>query len=136
MPVPTLAGMTLSFEKAVDAGAGVRERGGPALERLAAFVGQLVRALGGAGKALVPLARDEPLLLERTQDAVEVANVDAFLSDHGRKPFEQVVAVSGAFAQEEQNRRDLKALDPTAPAPPMSSMPASIHMYKTYSKWQ
>ena len=42
--------------------------------------------------------------------------------------------MSRALAQEEEDRRDLKALDPTAPATPVSSMSASIHMYETYSR--
>ena len=57
---------------------------------------------------------DEALLLERAQDAVEVADVHALLADHGREPLEEVVAVPGTLVQQEQDRRDLEALDPAA----------------------
>ena len=78
-----------------------------------ASVSSYVR-LAGTGHGFVPLAGDEALLLERAQDAVEVADVHALLADHGREPLEEVVAVAGALIQQEQDRRDLKALDPTA----------------------
>ena len=108
--------------------------GRPALERGGACVGELVGALRRPGHRLVPLAGHEALLLERAQDAVEVADVHALLADHGREPLEEVVAVPGTLVQQEQDRGDLEALDPTAPASPMPSVSASIHMYETYSR--
>ena len=88
----------------------------------------------GPGTVFVPLAGDEALLLERAQDAVEVADVHALLADHGREPLEEVVAVPGTLVQQEQDRGDLEALDPAASTSPMSSVSASIHMYETYSR--
>ena len=115
----------MSLEKAVDARARLGERGSPALERLAAGIGQLVGALRGAGDGLVPLAADEALLLEPAQDAVEVADVDPLVAEQGGQPLEQVVAVGGTLAEEEQQGGDLKSLDPPAPSMPSAS---SIHM--------
>ena len=90
-----------------------------------AGLGQLVGALGGTGDGLVPLAADEALLLEAAEDAVEVADVDPLLTEHRGQPLEQVVAVGGAFAEEEQQGSDLEALDPPTPSVPSAS---SIHM--------
>ena len=84
-------------------------------------VGQLVGALGRAGDGLVPLAADEALLLEAAEDAVEVADVDALLAEHRGQPLEQVVAVSRALAEQEQQRGDLEALDPPTPSMPSAS---------------
>ena len=119
----------MSLEKVVDPGASVGEGCRPAFERLAAGVRQLVRALGGAGDAVVPFAADEPLLLERAEGAVEVADVDALFAGQLGQPLEQVVAVRLAFAQEQEQRRDLEALDaPTSSVPPSTA----IHMCVTY----
>jgi len=115
----------MSLEKAVDAGARLGEGGRPALERVAAGGGQLVGPFRRAGNGLVPLAGNEPLLLEAAEDAVEVADVDALVAEHGGQPLEQVVAVGGALAEQKQQRGNLKTLDPpTSSVPPASS----IHM--------
>ena len=76
------------LKESVDAGAGLGERRRPAFERGASGLGQLVGALGRPGQRFVPLAGHEALLFERAQDAVEVADVNALLADHGREPLE------------------------------------------------
>ena len=121
----------MSLEKAVDPVAGLGERGSPPFERLAAALGQLIRALGGAGQGVVPLAPNEALLLERSQDAVEIADIDPLLADQLGQAVEQVVPVGRALAKEQQERRHLEALD-SAAMPAVSAM--VIHMYDTYSR--
>ena len=66
-----------SFEQGVDPVAGLVQPLAPALERAAAVVGDLVRTLRRPRQVVAPLRRDEPALLERTQSAVDVADVDA-----------------------------------------------------------
>ncbi len=81
--------------------------------------------LAGPGTDSSHSLLDESLLLEPAQDAVEVADVDALVAHELGEALEQVVAVGRALAQEQEERGDLKALDP-----PTSSMPpaSSIHM--------
>ena len=67
----------------------------------------------------------EALLLEAAEDAVEVADVDPLVAEHRGQPLEQVVAVGGALAEQQQQRGDLEALDPPTPSMPSSS---PIHM--------
>jgi hypothetical protein len=72
----------------------------------------LVGALGRPGEVGAPLGGDDPLLLERTQDAVEVADVHTdVLPRHLRHALDELVAVHGPLAQEEQERRLDEALD-------------------------
>ena len=113
-----------SFEKPVDAGAGLGERGRPALECLVARVGELACAYRPRD-GLVPLTAHEPLLLKAAQEAAEVADVDPLVADQLGQAVEEVVAVGLPLAQEEQERGDLKALDPPALSVPSAS---SIHM--------
>ena len=115
----------MSLEKTVDPVAGLRERRSPAFERLAARIGQVVGAFGRTGDGLVPLAAHELLLLEPAQDAVEVADVDPLVADQLGQAFEEVVAVGGALAEQQQQRGDLEPLDSPASSVPSAS---SIHM--------
>ena len=126
--------LVVASEIEVDAVARVGERGGPAVEGGAAVRGDLVGALRRPGHGLVPLAGDEALLLERAQDAVEVADVDALVAGQLGQPLEQVVAVGRALAQEQEERGDLEALDAAAaPAPAVSASAVLVHMSTTYS---
>src|SRR5262249_62045711 len=78
---------------------------------------QLVRALGGPWLPGFPSRRDEPVLLERAQDPVEVAHVDARLARQRRQRLEQLVAVRRALAEEEQQRGLAEARDSCAHGP-------------------
>src|SRR4249919_2231044 len=75
---------------------------GPAVEQPATFVGELVGPLRWAGKVGAPLGADEPLVLERAQQAVEVADVDPPLHSELRDALEQLVSVQRALPQEQQ----------------------------------
>ena len=94
----------------------------------------LVGALRRPRDGLVPLAGDVALLLERAQDAVEVADVHALVAGHLGQPLEQVVPVGRALPQEQEERGDLKALDAAAAAATaVSASAVSVHMSTTYS---
>ncbi len=108
----------VAFEKAGRCGRGPRAARSPSAPSSArAFVREPVAALRRAGRRRVPLGADEPSLLERAQQAVEVAHVDA---RSGRSApaarVEQLVAVGVALAQS-RRRRLGEALDAGADAP-------------------
>src|ERR687886_2187245 len=81
------------------------QRVGPAAEQAPAFVRELVDPLARAGRVVAPLRPDDPVLLERAQDAVEVAHVDPPLAGQLRQLLEQLVAVSRSLGEQEQERR-------------------------------
>src|SRR4029450_8738853 len=71
----------------------------PAVEQAPALHGELVRALGGPGKVGAPLRRDDSLLLESAQNAVEVSDVDARLAARNLgEPLDQLVPLHRALA--------------------------------------
>src|SRR5438034_5703419 len=107
----------VTLKKARDGSLRADERLGPAIEQAPPFGRQLVSALGRAGKVCAPLGLDEPFLLERAQEAVEVADVDAPLHAQLRDPFEQLVAVQRPLPQEQEQRRLDEALDPCVHVP-------------------
>src|SRR5690348_15265747 len=109
--------LRVSIEEEVDALARSRQRARPLVEQAATLVRELVGALGRPGRLRVPLGRDEPVLLERAQDPVEVAHVDAALAGQRRQRLEQLVAVRRSLAQEEEDGRLGEPLDPGANAP-------------------
>ena len=82
--------------------------------------------LAGPGSDSSHSLRDQALLLEAPQHAVEVADVDALLADQLGQALEQVVAVRRALAQEQQERGDLEALDPALRV--HRRLATSIHM--------
>src|SRR2546421_5459598 len=88
----------------------------PTVEQAPALRRELVRALGGARQVRAPLRADEPFVLEPAQEPVEVADVDSPLAEL-RNPFEQLVAVRRAPAQEQEERRLDEALDARAHVP-------------------
>ena len=82
---------------------------------------------------------DEPLLLERAQQAVEVAHLDAFLARELGQALEELVAIGRPLAQEEEKRRLGEALDAgkdapvaTVVAPRAGAMPHRARMCKTH----
>ena len=94
------------------------------VEQARAGGSECVAALRGAGGGVVPFGRDEALLLERAQEPVEVAHLDARLARQLRQPLEQVVAVRRMLAQEQQQRRLGEPLDAGEDAPAAVVMPA------------
>src|ERR671923_2227508 len=101
----------VSVEKATDRLLRPLQRLGPAVEQAAALVGQLVGAFGGARQVGAPFRADEPLLLQRPQESVEVADVHAALDAELRDPLQQLVAVQRPLPQEQQQGRLDEALD-------------------------
>ena len=67
--------------------------------------------------ARLPARGHEPVFLERAEDAVEVAHVDARLARQGRQRLEQLVAVRRPLAEEQEERRLAETLDSGADAP-------------------
>src|SRR3954453_10451784 len=96
----------VTLEKTVGAFARGAQRLGPLVEERAAVLGQCVGAL-----PVAPFRRDEPFLLERAQQAVEVAHLDPRLAGHFREPLEELVTMCRALAQEKQQGRLGEALD-------------------------
>src|SRR5581483_2901471 len=107
----------VAVDECVELVAGRLECLDPALEEHPAGVGERVRALGRAGQVGAPLRVDDAVLFERPHDPVEIPDVDALLTDQLRQPVEQLVAVPGAFAQHEQDRRLDEPLDARADRP-------------------
>ena len=67
--------------------------------------------LAGPGQVGAPLGGDDAFVLERAQDAVQIADVDAVLAQQRRKPLQQLVAVRRALGEEKQQRGLAEALD-------------------------
>jgi hypothetical protein len=63
-----------------------------------------ITSFRGTRRALVPLGGDETLVLERTQQPVEVAHLDALLAGELGQALKQVVAVGRPLAQEKEKR--------------------------------
>ena len=82
-----------------------------------ALVRELVRALGRSGQIGAPFRADETLVLERSKQPVEIADVDSPLHPELRDALEQLVAVQRALPQEQQQRRLDEALDPGVNVP-------------------
>src|SRR5215471_12082551 len=89
----------------------------PGTERGVAVVGQRVRALRGSGQVGLPFRDDEPVLLEPTEDAVEISNVYTLLAQNRGETLEQLVSVSRTLCQKAQERRLAEALDPGTHGP-------------------
>src|SRR5207244_4224687 len=93
------------------------QRVGPAAEHAPSLLGELVDPLAGPGRVVAPYRGDDPVLLERAQDAVEVAHVDPALAGQLRELLEQVVAVRRPLGQQEQERGLAEAFDAGADVP-------------------
>src|SRR4051812_23927813 len=109
--------LVVSFQELGDVGLCAAERLGPAGEEPPPGVGQPVRAARRAREVGVPLGLEDPVLLERAQEAVEVADVHALLADELRQLLDQLVAVTWPLRQEEQDGRLDEALDARADGP-------------------
>src|SRR5829696_9850417 len=107
----------MTCEKAVDAVSRAAERVGPLAEKLATRVRELVDPAGGPRRGCVPFGAHETLVLEPAQRAVEVAHVDALAGQELGQRLEQLVAVGGALAEQEEERRLLEPLDARADGP-------------------
>src|SRR5437763_10900933 len=84
----------------------IRTQGlGPAAEQAPAFLGERIDPLGRARRVVTPLGGDDPVLLERAQDAVEVAHVDPRLARELLDLLEELVSVRGALCEQEQQSR-------------------------------
>jgi hypothetical protein len=88
-----------SLEKLGGALLRAAQRLDPVVEEVRAGGRERVATLRGTGGGLVPLRRDEAFLLERAEEPVEIAHLDALLAGQLRQALEQVVAVRGAFPQ-------------------------------------
>jgi len=86
---------------------------------------------------VAPLGGDEALLLERAQQAVEIADVDPTLHPELREPVEQLVAVERPLAQEQQQRRLDEALDAgvDVPAPRLDESRGAPLLTMTRTAW-
>ena len=71
----------------------------------------------GPGSSSLHSEAHETLVLERAQEAVEVADVDATLDPQLREPVEQLVAVQRTLAEKQEQRRLDEALDPRLDMP-------------------
>src|SRR5439155_21581348 len=90
---------------------------GPRAQQLVTGRSQLVPAFRRSRLVGVPLGTDEPVLLQRAQDAVEAAHVGAFARDELGGALEQLVSVRRLLGEEEEKRRLEKALHPAADVP-------------------
>src|SRR4051812_13848997 len=108
----------VTLEKAVGALARRTQRLGPLVEERAAVLGEGVGAL-----AVAPFGSDEPLLFERAEQAVQVAHLDPRFAGQLGEPLEELGPVRRALAEEKQQSRLGKALDPREDAP-MPAVPA------------
>src|SRR2546421_9903896 len=104
----------VTSEKLFDPCVRAPQRLGPLVEQLQPALGDRIGALSA-----VPGRGDELLLLERAQQAVEVAHLDAPLAGELRQALEQVVAVGRPLAEEQEQGRFGETLDPgeDVPAP-------------------
>ena len=93
------------------------ERVEPGAEHGVARRRQGVRALRRAGKVFVPLRDYEPLVLERAEGPVDVADVYALIADELRQGLEELIAVRRTCGDKEQERGLAEALDPGAHLP-------------------
>src|SRR5204863_882408 len=117
--------LLVAVEKALDIGLCLTQRLGPAVEQAPAFGGQLVGALGRPGEVGAPLGADDTFGLERAEEAVEVADVDAPLPHDLREPLDQLVTVQRPLTQEQQERRLDEALHASANVPVARPGPVS-----------
>src|SRR6266498_385047 len=101
----------VTVEKACDRALRAAECLRPAIEQPAALVGELVGSLRRARQVGAPLRADEPLLLQRPQEPVEVADVDAPLDAKLRDPLQQLVPVQRPLTQEQQQGGFDESLD-------------------------
>src|SRR5437763_11765101 len=92
--------LLVAFEKLLRALLRGTERLGPLVEELHAALGDRVRAL-----PVAPLGADEAFLLERAQEAVEVAHLDPRLARQLGQPREEKVAVGLSLAEHEEECR-------------------------------
>jgi hypothetical protein len=93
------------------------QRVGPAIQQAPALLGELVDPLARPGRVVAPLGGDDAVLLERAQDAVEVAHVDPPLAGQLLELLQEVVAVRRLLRQQEQERRLAEALDAGSDGP-------------------
>src|SRR5919198_2494305 len=123
----------VAFEKRVDAIARLLQRLGPLVEQPSPRCAQLVPALRGARGLGVPLGADQSLGLEGAQGAVEVAHVRAPPRGQLAERVEQLVAMRGPVAEQEQERRLAEPLDPGVDGPPSTAwLPSPSHADHIY----
>src|SRR5437867_7426308 len=106
-------------EKSRQAVSKLLEGAQPGVENRATLVREGVRPLRRAGQIAAPLGRNEPLVLERPQRAVDVADVDALVADELGQALEELVPVRRPVREESEECGLAEALDPRAdfPAP-------------------
>src|SRR5689334_16355442 len=109
--------LVVSFQEKGDVRLRAAERGRPACEDLPPGVGEPIRPPRRPGELRVPLGVDDAVLLERAQEAVEIADVDALLADELRQLLDELVAVPRPLRQEQQDGRLDEALDARADGP-------------------
>src|SRR5262245_51740652 len=98
-------------EKRVQAVAQPLDRGKPDSEQLVALGGQRVGALRRAWQLGAPFGRDETVVLESAQRAIEVPDVDAILARELRQALDELVAVVRPRCEQCQQSRLSETLD-------------------------
>jgi hypothetical protein len=113
--------MVTSFPRVVEkrrqAVAQNRERVVPRAKRGSPVVGERVRALRRAREIGLPLRDDQALLLERTQCAIHVSDIDALLPEQLGQSLEQLVTVRRALREKAEDSGLAESLDPRADSP-------------------
>ena len=113
-------------EKRGQSVAKLSERVEPGAEHRVARRRQGVRALRRAGKVFLPFRSHEPVVLERAEGPVDVADVHTLVADELRQCLQELVAVRRTCGDEEQQRRLAEALDTGAYLPaPVREPPAA-----------
>src|SRR4051794_35683921 len=99
----------IAAQEPVERVASGAERGREAVQLLAALAGDLVRAAVRAGLRRLPSRPHETLVLESAQRSVQPARVRAAEPER-LQSLEQVIAVRGVLAQQEEDRRAQEVL--------------------------
>jgi hypothetical protein len=108
------------FEKGRQAVAKLLQRAEPRVENRSPLVGEGVRPLRGPWKVSSPLGDDEPLVLERSERPVDVADVDTIVAGELGEPLEELVPMGRAVRDEHEKSGLAEALDARA------NLPASV----------
>src|SRR4051812_41923343 len=97
--------LVVAFQELRDLRLRLPERVGPAAEERPAGLREPIRAPRRARQLRVPLRLDDPVLLERAEEAVEVADVDPLVAEELRELLDQLVAVARALREQEEDSR-------------------------------
>src|SRR5512132_193133 len=107
----------VALSELLDLALDLRKSLDPLGEHASARLRDHVDPLGGTGSVVVPGRVDEAVALERAQDPVEVAHVDPLGRHERLELLQQLVAVTGAIAQDEEDGGLREALQPRPDLP-------------------